>query len=80
MGKHVYNGNIDSLRAPQRLKKLEVERVVELSLEKLFVTKVLDVGTGSGVFAESFFYVILMLLELILIQICCMLLPGSYPG
>lgn len=50
----MYEGRIDALRAPQRLKRLEVERVVELSLEKLFVTKVLDTGTGTGIFAESF--------------------------
>ena len=50
----MYEGKIDDLRAPQRLKRLEVERVVELSLEKLFVTKVLDIGTGTGIFAESF--------------------------
>ncbi|MDO5576426.1 MAG: class I SAM-dependent methyltransferase, partial [Fibrobacter sp.] len=50
----MFDGDIHALRAPERLKKLEVERVVELSLEQLFVTKVLDIGTGTGVFAESF--------------------------
>jgi len=33
---------------------LEIERVVELCLETLFVTKILDVGSGSGLFAEAF--------------------------
>lgn len=50
----MFDGDIHALRAPERLKKLEVEKVVELSLEQLFVTKVLDIGTGTGVFAESF--------------------------
>ncbi len=44
----------DALRSPEMLKLLEVERVVELCLEKLFITKVLDVGTGTGIFAEAF--------------------------
>lgn len=51
----LYKGDISHLRNPQRLKIVEVERVVELSLEKIFVTKVLDIGCGTGLFAESFF-------------------------
>lgn len=49
-----FEGKIDQLRSESRVKLLEVERVVELSLEKNFVTKVLDVGCGSGLFSESF--------------------------
>lgn len=49
-----FHGKIDQLRAESRVKLLEVERVVELTLEKLFVTKMLDVGCGSGLFSESF--------------------------
>ena len=49
-----YNGEIERLRTPQRLALLEVDRVVELSLEGIHVTNVLDVGTGSGIFAEAF--------------------------
>jgi ubiquinone/menaquinone biosynthesis C-methylase UbiE len=54
MQNKLYNGTIEKLRKPNRVKMLEVERVVELCLEKLFITKVLDVGTGSGLFAEAF--------------------------
>ena len=50
----MYRGEIGRLRSPERVKILEAERVVELCLEQLFVTRVLDVGTGSGLFAEAF--------------------------
>ena len=42
------------LRSPQRLERLEVQRVVELSLADATITSVLDVGTGTGLFAEAF--------------------------
>jgi ubiquinone/menaquinone biosynthesis C-methylase UbiE len=49
-----FNGEIERLRAPQRLALLEVDRVVNLCLEGIHVNSVLDVGTGSGIFAEAF--------------------------
>ena len=49
-----YKGEIERLRAPQRLELLEVDRVVDLCLESVHVMTVLDVGTGSGIFAEAF--------------------------
>jgi ubiquinone/menaquinone biosynthesis C-methylase UbiE len=42
------------LRSPERIALLEVARVVELALEGLTAPRVLDVGTGTGVFAEAF--------------------------
>jgi ubiquinone/menaquinone biosynthesis C-methylase UbiE len=42
------------LRAPDRIARLDVPRVVELSLAGLTATNVLDVGTGTGVFAAAF--------------------------
>jgi len=54
MSNRIFKGLPDSLRSPERIALLEVERVVELCLEGIYVTKVLDVGTGSGVFAEAF--------------------------
>ena len=50
-----FNREIERLRDPERIALLEVERVVNLVLENLTgVQSVLDVGTGSGVFAEQF--------------------------
>jgi ubiquinone/menaquinone biosynthesis C-methylase UbiE len=42
------------LRSTQRIALLEVERVVALSVEGVTVNDVLDVGTGTGLFAEAF--------------------------
>ncbi|MGB9639630.1 MAG: class I SAM-dependent methyltransferase [Anaerolineales bacterium] len=50
----LFHGTPDSLRSPERLARLEVERVIELSLKGISVNKLLDIGTGSGIFAEAF--------------------------
>jgi ubiquinone/menaquinone biosynthesis C-methylase UbiE len=50
-----FSREIERLRDPERVARLEVQRVVDLSLEKMAgVRTVLDVGTGSGLFAENF--------------------------
>lgn len=49
-----FHGAPDRLRSFERVALLEVERVVALSIEGLAVKSVLDVGTGTGVFAEAF--------------------------
>ena len=49
-----YNGEIERLRVPQRVTLFEIDRVVDLCLEGIHVNSVLDVGTGSGIFAEAF--------------------------
>jgi SAM-dependent methyltransferase len=41
-------------RSPQRVAMLEPERVVALSIDGAQVGSVLDVGTGTGLFAEAF--------------------------
>jgi ubiquinone/menaquinone biosynthesis C-methylase UbiE len=49
-----FQGNIDRLRRPERLAWLEVDRVVTLCLQDGEFRRVLDVGTGTGIFAEAF--------------------------
>jgi SAM-dependent methyltransferase len=49
-----FEGDISRLRSPERVERLEVERVVGICLEDGELASLLDVGTGSGLFAESF--------------------------
>ena len=49
-----FHGTADRLRAADRIVRLDVPRVVALSLAGLTATSLLDVGTGTGVFAEAF--------------------------
>ena len=49
-----FEGDISRLRNPDRIARLEVERVIDLCLEGAQVKSVLDVGTGTGLFAEAF--------------------------
>ena len=50
-----FNREIERLRDPERIARLELERVANLALEGLTaVQTVLDIGTGSGLFAEQF--------------------------
>jgi ubiquinone/menaquinone biosynthesis C-methylase UbiE len=52
----VYREKIEKLRDPKRLAFLETDRVVRFCLEGINPRTILDVGTGSGVFAEVFFH------------------------
>jgi ubiquinone/menaquinone biosynthesis C-methylase UbiE len=54
MHKKLYDGGIERLRSPDRVARLEVERVVTLSLEGADIKNALDVGVGSGLFSEAF--------------------------
>lgn len=49
-----FHGTADQLRAADRVARLNVPRVVALSLAGLTAASVLDVGTGTGIFAEAF--------------------------
>jgi ubiquinone/menaquinone biosynthesis C-methylase UbiE len=49
-----YSAEIGRLRSSQRIALLEVERVVDLSLEGIHAVSAIDIGTGSGIFAEGF--------------------------
>ena len=49
-----FNAGIERLRAPERIARLEVNRVVQLCLAQIDARNMLDVGVGSAVFAEAF--------------------------
>jgi ubiquinone/menaquinone biosynthesis C-methylase UbiE len=49
-----FSGDINRLRSPARREMLEVDRVVNFCLEGMEIQNMLDVGTGSGLFAEAF--------------------------
>ncbi len=49
-----FHGDIARLRNPERVARLEVDRVVDLCLEEGQIARVLEVGTGTGLFAEGF--------------------------
>ena len=54
LNERVYNRGVDRLRSKDRIERLEVERVVDLCLEE-DIKSVLDIGTGSALFAEAFY-------------------------
>ncbi len=43
-----FEGDMERLRNPERLARLEVDRVVALCLEGTIIKNMLDVGTGTG--------------------------------
>ncbi len=49
-----FHGGAERLRAPERVALLETGNVVRLCRDGLALSSVLDVGTGTGVFAEAF--------------------------
>ncbi len=49
-----FAGEMDSLRSVERVELLEVARVVDVCLQGSPIGNVLDVGTGTGLFAEAF--------------------------
>ncbi len=49
-----FHGDAARLRSAERIARLEVDRVANLSIEGLATPRILDVGTGTGVFAEAF--------------------------
>jgi len=49
-----FHGRPEQLRSVERMALLEVERVVALCVESLTINSMLDVGSGTGLFAESF--------------------------
>ncbi len=54
MDKHFSHENKDRLRQPERLEALGRDNVVDRALAGIKARSVLDIGVGSGVFAELF--------------------------
>jgi ubiquinone/menaquinone biosynthesis C-methylase UbiE len=54
MNERVFNRPPEGLRDPSRMALLELERVVDLTTGNLQAESVLDVGTGTALFAEVF--------------------------
>ncbi len=54
MNEKCYHAPIERLRAPERIALLETGRVADICLRQTDIRRVLDVGTGSGIFAEVF--------------------------
>jgi len=54
MNERVFSRDAARLREKSRTELLELDRVVSLSVERLKVSSVLDVGTGTALFAEAF--------------------------
>ena len=49
-----FNGGIEKLRSPERVAMMEIEKVVGICTEGENIRSVLDIGTGTGLFAEAF--------------------------
>ena len=54
MNERVYNQSPDKLRSPDRTNRLQVDVVVQRCLHDVQVKTLLDIGTGSALFAEAF--------------------------
>jgi ubiquinone/menaquinone biosynthesis C-methylase UbiE len=49
-----FHGKANRLRSPERIRLLEVDRVVALTTEGLKASRLIDIGTGTGIFAQAF--------------------------
>ncbi len=54
MNERTYNNEIERLRSPERIERLEISRVAERIIKDNSVNSILDIGTGSGLFAGEF--------------------------
>ena len=50
----IYDKSIDRLRSDERVSRLEINKVIDYCLKGSKLNSILDVGTGSGLFAEAF--------------------------
>lgn len=49
-----FTGEIDKLRSAERRERLQIDRVINYALAGIDARDVVDVGTGTGLFAEAF--------------------------
>ena len=49
-----FHGEANRLRSPERISLLEVDHVVALTTEGLKASRLIDIGTGTGIFAQAF--------------------------
>jgi ubiquinone/menaquinone biosynthesis C-methylase UbiE len=54
MNEKRFTGAIEKLRNPERSARMQLDRVIAYSLSGCDVARVLDIGTGTGLFAEAF--------------------------
>ncbi|MCL5028544.1 MAG: class I SAM-dependent methyltransferase [Bacteroidetes bacterium] len=54
MNERVFNQNADRLRSAERVERLNVSQVVDTCLSGNNIKSILDIGTGTGLFAEKF--------------------------
>lgn len=54
MNERVFSGDIARLRSPERRERLQISRVLNYCRSGIDLKSVLDVGSGTGLFAEAF--------------------------
>ena len=54
MNERVFNQNFDRLRSAERVERLSVNQVIDSCLSGNNIKSILDIGTGTGLFAEKF--------------------------
>ena len=54
MNERVFNQNFDRLRSAERVERLNVNQIVDNCLSGGNIKSILDIGTGTGLFAEKF--------------------------
>lgn len=55
MSEKRYRDKIEKLRKPERVGRYEMDRMTAICLDGIDAKSMLDIGTGSGLFAEAFY-------------------------